>query len=181
MLDVMLDLETMGNGPNAAIVAIGAVEFDIEEGKLGREYYDRVDLVSSVAAGGVMDALTVLWWMKQGDVAREELHGPGRRYISPALDRFREWLRGCARLDDLRVWGNGAAFDNVILAEAYKRDDPNRMLPWNWWNNRCYRTMKNARPDIEIERGGTHHKAIDDALAQARHLLQILEVMTRGE
>ena len=28
--DIMLDLETMGTGPNAAIVAIGAVAFDLQ-------------------------------------------------------------------------------------------------------------------------------------------------------
>lgn len=35
MDNVMLDLETMGNGPEAAIVAIGAVEFDLKSGAIG--------------------------------------------------------------------------------------------------------------------------------------------------
>lgn len=34
MAQVMLDLETMGNGPSAAIVAIGAVSFSVEGGVL---------------------------------------------------------------------------------------------------------------------------------------------------
>jgi len=50
MLDVMLDLETMGNGSSAAIIAIGAVEFDMVEGTLGNEFYSVVDLDSSVQA-----------------------------------------------------------------------------------------------------------------------------------
>ncbi len=33
--DIMLDLETMGTGPNAAIVAIGAVAFDLQAGTIG--------------------------------------------------------------------------------------------------------------------------------------------------
>lgn len=35
MKHVMLDLETMGNGPRAAIVSIGAVFFDPLTGELG--------------------------------------------------------------------------------------------------------------------------------------------------
>jgi exodeoxyribonuclease VIII len=64
MNNVMVDLETMGNGPAAAIVAIGAVEFDPDTGQLGREFYREVDLEDSAFRGGVIDASTVLWWMR---------------------------------------------------------------------------------------------------------------------
>jgi DNA polymerase III epsilon subunit-like protein len=37
-MDVMLDLETMGNGPDAAIVAIGAIEFDPAAERLGAPF-----------------------------------------------------------------------------------------------------------------------------------------------
>ncbi|MFA5379904.1 MAG: 3'-5' exoribonuclease, partial [Dehalococcoidia bacterium] len=46
-IEVSLDLETMGNGPDAAIIAIGAVEFSLETGLLGQEFYEVVDLESS--------------------------------------------------------------------------------------------------------------------------------------
>ena len=38
MKNVMLDLETMGKGPNAAIVTIGGVFFDPMTGELGAEF-----------------------------------------------------------------------------------------------------------------------------------------------
>ena len=38
MNNVMLDLETMGKGPSAAIVTIGAVFFDPMTGELGAEF-----------------------------------------------------------------------------------------------------------------------------------------------
>jgi DNA polymerase III epsilon subunit-like protein len=47
MIDVMLDLETMGNGPRAAIVAIGAVEFDPDTGTVGERFYRAVDLATA--------------------------------------------------------------------------------------------------------------------------------------
>lgn len=171
MLDVMLDLETMGNGPQAAIIAIGAVEFDILTQQIGDRFYTVIDLESAVACGGVMDASTVLWWLKQSDAARAEFERSGD-HISVALQKFAGWMENRAKRDDVRVWGNGAAFDNVILASAYRRNGTTQ--PWQFWNDRCYRTIKAQHPTVTMERNGTHHNAVDDAESQARHLISML-------
>lgn len=47
-------------------------------------------------------------------------------------------------------------------------------VPWPHWNDRCYRTLKAMRPDVKMERTGTHHNAVDDATSQARHALALL-------
>jgi hypothetical protein len=169
MADVMLDLETMGNGPNAAIVAVGAIEFDIDTDILGRSFYMAITLESAVADGGVIDASTVMWWLQQSDEARKDICGAGLP-IREVLAEFSGWL--AAINEDVKVWGNGAAFDNVILAQAYRR--AGMPVPWPHWNDRCYRTMKALRPGIKMERTGTHHNALADATSQARHLRAIL-------
>jgi exodeoxyribonuclease VIII len=171
MKDIMLDLETMGNGPDAAIIAIGAIDFDVDTCKTGTGFYVHVDLASSVAAGGIIDPSTVLWWMKQNDQARGAFARPGEK-IAVALHLFAEWVSVRGARNEVRVWGNGAAFDNVILASAYRRLD--LVPPWEFWNDRCYRTMKAQYPDIKLQRAGTHHNAIDDAISQADHLLAML-------
>lgn len=171
MRDIMLDLETMGSGPQAAIIAIGAVEFDIPARQLGERFYTVVDLESAVDQGGIMDAATVLWWMKQSDAARAAFQRPGEG-IGTALYRFVAWIRGRGPRADLRVWGNGAAFDNVILAAAYRRR--HAPPPWDYWNDRCYRTVKALHPDVKMQRTGDHHNAIDDAISQAQHLIAML-------
>lgn len=167
MQDVMIDLETMGQGPDAAIVAIGAIEFDRETREIGEKFYLTVDLESAVRLGGVMDPSTVMWWMRQSEHARQALDG--KTDIATALARFSGWLRGRADLGQVRIWGNGSDFDNVILSSAYKR----LLLPtpWKFWNNRCYRTWKNEHHDVPMVRGGTHHNALDDAVSQAKHVL----------
>lgn len=169
--NVMLDLETMGNGPNAAIVAIGAIAFDIEAGELGPGYYNRVSLESSVQGGGVIDAGTVSWWLQQGEDARHEIARPGGLHISEALQQTAEWL-GAICEDGVQIWGNGASFDNVILRSAYQR--AGQTAPWAWWNDRCYRTIKAMHRDVPIERLGTHHNALSDAASQAAHLIKML-------
>jgi len=113
MLDIMVELGTMSRDPNAAIVSIGAVEFDTETQEIGERFYAVIDLASSAEAGGTIDASTVLWWMRQGDVARAEFSNVVK--IADAFLQFSDWAgkRGCP--EQVRIWGNGAAFDNVIL------------------------------------------------------------------
>lgn len=176
MQDVMIDLETMGKGPNAAIVAIGAVEFDIQTQQIGYRFYMVVDLESSVESGGEMDASTVMWWLKQSDEARARLSVPGEPIVV-ALRQFASWMKDRANLDDVRVWGNGATFDNVILASAYRRSKIPQ--PWQFFNDRCYRTVKADHPEVKIKRIGTHHNALDDAESQARHLIAMRNGHTR--
>lgn len=53
MHNVMLDLETMGSGPRAAIVTIGAVFFDPMTGELGEEFEAAIDLRSSAKYGEI--------------------------------------------------------------------------------------------------------------------------------
>lgn len=120
MNNIMLDLETMGNGPMAAIVAIGAVEFDIGTCELGREFYRVVDLESSMRLGGVVDASTVMWWLGQSLEARCGINPKfGKCSLSNALIDFRGWvMQGVEDFDDVLMWGNGATFDNVILSSA---------------------------------------------------------------
>lgn len=168
-MDVMLDLETMGNGPDAAIVAIGAIEFDPTAGTLGRTFYRGVSLETAVRGGGKIDAATVMWWLRQSDEARKDIAGEGCPQ-NQVLIEFGTWLYGLG--EDVKVWGNGAAFDNVILAQAYRRAE--LTVPWPHWNDRCYRTLKALRPEVKIERTGTHHNALDDATSQARHALALL-------
>lgn len=164
MNNVMVDLETLGKGSNAAIVAIGAVEFDPVEG-LGREFYKVVNAESSVKAGMVIDADTVKWWMQQSDEARDIFHYDGCS-LDDVLRQFEVWFPF-----DAELWGNGATFDNVVLGNAYALCGIAR--PWSYRGDRCYRTLKNLYP-LEMEWEGTHHNALDDAKNQARHAIAIL-------
>ncbi len=163
---IMLDLETMGNSSSAAITAIGAAKFSVEDGIIDT-FYEKVDLESAAENGGVIDASTVVWWLKQGDEARKEMTQPGT-HINLALDRFSYWVD----LSDPCVWGNGAAFDNVILTNAYKAAD--RTPPWKHWNDRCYRTIKAMfKQTPMVEPPEIAHHAMYDAIAQAKHLILI--------
>jgi exodeoxyribonuclease VIII len=174
MEDIMIDLETMGTGPNAAIIAIGAVAFSIPEQNIHPEtFYEVVDLESSIRTGGIINASTVIWWMKQSDEARNSITREEGRHIENVLYDFSEWVyRFNVPIDQIKVWGNGAAFDNVVLGSAYDRIGLTR--PWTYKGDRCYLTMRNMYPKIEIPDMGITHNALDDAIYQANYLMRIL-------
>lgn len=171
MKHVMLDLETMSTGPNAAIVAIGAVAFDPVTKQMGEEFYASVDLKSAMDAGGVVDASTVYWWLAQSRKAQEALY-IGKRELRAVLTDFADY---CISLDkDLCVWGNGATFDNVILSSAYRATGLER--PWSYRGDRCFRTIKALFPGFVYapsEVGGVAHNALDDARQQVEQLFQL--------
>jgi exodeoxyribonuclease VIII len=169
----MIDLETMGNGPRAAIIAIGAVEMDLSAGLLGQTFYRVVDLESSVTAGLEVDSSTIIWWLKQGDEARAAISKNGGPLIDALID-FTAWLQQCGDRKDLCIWGNGATFDNVVLASAYKA--VGLLLPWTYKGDRCYRTVRAMYPDIVADHSeaGVAHHALADAVYQANHLIKIL-------
>ena len=166
-MEIMLDLETMGNGSNSAIIAIGAVAFDIDG--VADKFYRQVNLQSSVDAGMEIDASTVLWWLKQSGAARSAFKdNENALNIVNALIEFSIF---CKYVNVFGVWGNGAAFDNALLSNAYRKVGMNQ--PWKFWNDRCYRTIRNIYPCVEFVRFGTHHNALDDAESQALHLIEI--------
>ena len=181
MNDVMLDLETMGTSPRAAIIAIGAVAFDLETGELGDTFYSVVDLNSSIEAGGIVDASTILWWMGQSEAARLAIlnpDSPGGWLLRNALGRFNVWM-GQFEYKSVKLWGNGAGFDNVILRSAYEMTKTH--VPWMHYNDRCYRTAKALLPTVRVEREGVHHNALDDAVYQAKVLIEAEKIRVRRD
>ncbi len=168
-MKVMLDIETMGNNSNAPIISIGAVSFDDEN--VSDRFYTQVNLQSSIDCGGIVDGSTVMWWLQQSEAARIAFkYNEKAPHLCEALHKFSQWFNS---VDGDEVWGNGAMFDNTILGNAYRNNDLE--IPWKFWNDRCYRTLKNMYPDIKIERVGTYHNAVDDAESQALHLINILK------
>ena len=177
---IMLDLESMGRGPQAAIVAIGAVCFSLVERSIVSEFYVVMDLKSSVTSGGTMCPETVMWWLEQCREAQDALLQPAM-LIGGALERFTNWIDASTvnvageygHRASVRVWGNGATFDNVIITSAYENCEMPR--PWAFCHDRCYRTVVANAPTRRTYEGGVKHNALADARAQALHLINFMD------
>lgn len=177
---LMLDLETMGTGHNAAIVSIGAVFFNPNTGEIGDKFYSPVDLVSSIKYGGTVDGDTVKWWLRQSAEARAEIFRCELLDISSVLYELSDFTQTDTHI---KVWGNGATFDNIILRSAYESCG----IPvfWKFWNDRDVRTIVELGhaigidPKNNIKFDGERHNALDDAIHQAKYVSAIYTELTR--
>ena len=178
--DVMVDLETVGNKPGCGILSIGAVAFDSTSDQLGNEFYLVVNGQSCLDAGLHVDPDTLAWWNKQSPEARVVLTQSNDEAQSTdlrqALIEFGIFVQQFGGKKNVKVWGNGSDFDNAILAVAYNAVELD--LPWMFWNNRCYRTLKGIVPGPKLQRQGTYHNALDDAKTQAEHAIPLLHNLT---
>lgn len=180
MKNIMLDLETLGNNSNSPIISIGAVFFDPQTGDLGGDFYQTIQLESAMQHG-IADAGTIQWWMQQSNDARAVFNAPDCVILTVALYEFQAWANQNG--DNIKMWGNGATFDNTILANAYLSTDLPR--PWKYWNDRDVRTIVelgrnlcsiDPKKDFPFE--GTEHNALDDAKHQARYVSAIFQKLS---
>lgn len=173
---VMLDLETMGNKSNAALISLGAVEFDINTGETGREFYNRIDLQSCLDRGLVINASTLYWWLTQNRQAQEEV-AKGGDDLAAVLEGFGFWLRGTIK--GVKLWGNGARFDVGLLEDAYVACGYEEM-PWEFRDERDLRTLVSFAPEIKMKTvqewkllQTIEHHPIDDCKMQIAYASKI--------
>lgn len=170
-MDIMIDIETMGTDQTSAVVAVGAVA--IHRGRneiVDSTFYSTITLASNIEAGRTVTANTIIWWMQQSDEARNEIFNAVDD-LKTVMYRLSWWMRS---LDVTPVipWGNSASFDLGILANAMR--SVGQEVPWDFRNERCYRTLKNEYPWVgKPEDIGVAHHALCDAIWQAKHLINI--------
>lgn len=181
---LMVDMETMGNSPDAPIVSIGAVFFDPSTGNTGAEFYRVVSLESSMSFGMKPDASTIQWWLKQSSEARSAILVDEAMGLRESLELLADFIAENAANGShtVQLWGNGCSFDNVILRRAYALTETPFAVPFR--NDRDVRTMVelgksvgiNPRYDIPFE--GDMHNALSDARHQVKYVSAIWQRLT---
>lgn len=172
MTHVSLDLETMGQKKDAAIIAIGACFFNPLSGEIGEQFYTQVNLdIGNGVSNGDVTPSTIIWWLKQSDEARQKFFDNEKAPdIYTALCEFGKFI---FQSQDVQVWGNGISFDNTIMESAYDRHFKNE-APWEFYRERDVRTMVEigeqigVYPKRDLPFEGERHYALADAIHQAK-------------
>lgn len=167
---VMIDLETMGFGPNGAVIQIGAVAFNWAEGYHGPAFRADVDLHSSILAGGRVTHDVAEWWRGRGGL---KLTAPVS--MPQALRGLKDYLGRYPELK--RVWANGLSFDIAILEGFYQRCDQD--VPWEYNSPRDTRTIQDFATDLGWKKPKKEvaHVAVEDCLAQIDTLMDALRFL----
>lgn len=177
MKNLMLDIETLGLGSNALVVAIGAVFFDPKTGNLGEEFYRVLDYQDQINLGRVPTLSTVKFWFGQSEEARQVFLQDGVP-TALALQDFHKFVTSNCPIDNVTPWGNGPSFDLTITESLMS--DFKIAVPWRFWNVRCLRTFKDyIYNGKDLKREGIYHNAIDDCKQQIRIVCEGVKRMTR--
>ena len=170
-MQVMLDLETLGNSQDAVIVSIGACMFDPHGSGVEHTFHTHLNLEQP---GRTVTDSTIRWWMCQADEARSAAFSERLEVVSLpfALNEFAQWF--CTN-GGAEVWGNGATFDVSILEHAYRTTETAPSAPWAFYNVRDLRTLRELPVVADVPRTEPElaHDALSDAIAQSKHVQTI--------
>ena len=155
----MIDIETLGTEPGAAILSIGACYFDVN-GSIGRTLYAEIDSSTCFDAGLTSDDETVEWWAeKDAELAPID----GTTHLDDALALLADFVE-----EGDEIWANSPKFDLSILEAAY--DAVDRPVPWDFWQARDVRTIRALPNAVSMDMDGCEHDAFDDARHQAEEV-----------
>lgn len=174
-MDVMLDLETLGNKPNSAIIQIAAIDFNKSTGEILHEFKINVDIDSNLEYRLHVDGDTVKWWLNQSDEARSSIMEHGYD-LDIAIKSFIQFIKNIQPdRENVYIWTH-ASFDEPILRNAmYKVGAKN--VPWSYRNVRDLRTLVDlAQIDPKTyKQQGTAHDALDDCKFQIQYTVDALK------
>lgn len=168
---VLIDLETLAVGHNAALLSIGAVRFD--NNGLYETFYQNIDPLDCLQKGARADQRTMEWWKSQ-NVELQKLLTIDQKPLAISLAKFTSWFE---QVPQSYIWGFGPSFDCAILEDSYKLCS--LKTPWNYRTERCGRTI------VQFDAAGKHkktrreghyeHHALYDAIYEAGQIVAVLK------
>lgn len=179
MKDIMVDIETLGTGSNSVIVSISAVTFDFLTGKIGKQFEVGINILEQALDGGIIDNSTLQWWSTQSKAAKKALTHIEPMTVEDALTSFNLWIEEAVTVEpkDVKLWGNGSNFDNVLIRNLYRRSDVDFVLPY-WCDNdvRTLVTLANINTK-DYKFTGTKHNGIDDCKHQVKYCVDAYKAL----
>ena len=186
-VSLMVDFETLSLKENAVLLSLGACVFDPATGEIGQTFYAAID--PRTQPGRDISASTVVWWLNQGQAARdkildavaaadalaggaedETLYETAALPINHVAMAFNAWVESLGGA--VECWSNGAV-DHAWLNSMFEYSGFKNPIPF--WKQRDYRTLKGLYPDVKAEDYGVAHNALDDAIKQSKHLCTIFK------
>ena len=181
MKHIMVDIETLSTAVNAAVLSIGAVEFDPRSGKIEREFYHELDLTDQTNRH--IDASTVQWWAKQclvnvDNIAFLAKNNREKDAVAYVLHELGAFINGGVEYamtrvegyEKIAVWACDPDFDIAILDNLYK--EHNLPTPWKYSETKSVRTVRMLTQiaGMEIPIQEADHNALNDCIRQAKEV-----------
>lgn len=154
-VDVMVDIETLGKGSDAAIFQIAAVAFDIETGKHKSKFNKIANIEEETHLR--VDGSTLKWWLNTDKELLTNLLNKGKGSCEDLLTDFYHWLKAQSNdQKDIHLWGNGIMFDNKMI--QHQLEEAYLDYPIYYKNDRDVRTIV----DLAGKKLGISEKELKD-------------------
>ncbi|KFH18470.1 3'-5' exoribonuclease [Brucella abortus] len=178
----MLDLETLGTRPDAAIIQVGAVLFEpVSGGKLLNHVGFNHHVLIQDGSGSIDHGTVCFWLAEKSAKAMGEALGSKAQPLAQVLQEFVDWPQQAHGLgwDAIGgVWAKPSNFDLPILQSAFARFG--MPAPWDHRATRCARTLFSITGTPEIDwTGFVNHDALDDATGQAMQVQKAMGLLQR--
>lgn len=175
-MDICVDLETLGKGPNAVIIAIGACTFEPYIRKPASASFLALIQRDEAMKHGVADQDTIDWWGLQDKSLRQIVFG-GSETSRSALVKFCSFV---AKQSPDNIWANSPSFDCIILQSLFTALDLE--YPFFHRRERDVRTVTALARDLSIampenNSGYMKHHPLGDALHEAYQVQAVLSTM----
>jgi len=159
----MIDIETLGTGPDAVVLSVGAVKFspyNPQEPHAKTLWKPNID--EQTTAGRSVLESTLEWWAKQPKHIQDEAFSDGGRItVKDFMGQLNKYLVGVDK-----IWCQGPQFDMVILENLYGQFEHH--TAWAFWQIMDCRTIFNMMPvDPRKAIQQNLHSADADAYYQA--------------
>lgn len=179
MNDLMIDFETLGQTPDTIVISLGACFFDPMNNKIGPTFYMAFEVEDQIKKGRSITADTLKWWMGQSGAAKKVFNEKAK-LPKEVLETFSQWVLANSSIKNVTPWGNGASFDISIIEDLFR--DYDVKCPWLFYNVMDLRTFrKYVANNAKVEKLGTNHNALDDAVSQATFVNKHYQVLRELE
>lgn len=136
-VDIMVDIETLGNKTESTIFQIAAVAFDIKTGKAIATFNKIADIEQNFS--NYITGSTLKWWLNTNKELLSDLLNKGKGSSGQLLEDFHSWLTSPDLEGEIYLWGNGILFDNKMIQQQLQ--DEGLEYPIHYKNDRDVRTI----------------------------------------
>lgn len=172
---IMIDTETLGKKPTAAIVSIGAVVFNPYCKVILKTFEAHICPGLVEKAGFTVEQEAIEWWNlpEQSEAAKTSLTGE----LSPeeAMHLFADWMNQQGEYSSRVIWTKGLDFDIPKIENHFERFGID--IPYDYQNKSEVRTvMRQAkRKGYDVDKlfiNHSPHTALGDASFQASIVIE---------
>lgn len=147
MIDLMLDIESLGKGAGYVVLSAALQPFNINGKALDDDdstpaFYKGMSVGLALADGLKVDTETVEWWSRQDKNVRREQFAFDLT-INEFIDSLNAYMkRIVATYKTYRVWASAPKLDFGMLFYLYTITGRAHEYPFLYHTERCFRTMR---------------------------------------